>query len=127
MEKAFPVLPSPFSGQFKLVPCVEISGALLVALKPLVGHLSLEFFAAFCRTGGEGVPQRALGASKGTCPPAPWGERGEILVDLLEKDQARAKAQRSKAAARSHAGVVRRLLGKSVSQVACLSCATPPE
>lgn len=75
MEKAFSVLPSPFSGQFKLVPRVEISGVLLVALKPLVVHLSLELLQRFADAPSElgvmGVPQRALGTSRGTCPPAP--------------------------------------------------------
>lgn len=48
-------------------------------------------------------------------------------MDLVEKDQARAKAQRGKAAVQSDAGVVRRLLGKSVLQAACLSSATLPQ
>lgn len=73
MEKAFPVLPSPFSGQFKLVPCVEISGALLVALKPLVGHLSLEFFAAFCRTGGDGGAPASAGGIERDLPAGSMG------------------------------------------------------
>lgn len=44
-KRLFLVLPSTFSGYFELE--IEISGALLLALEPLIVHISLELLQQF--------------------------------------------------------------------------------